>query len=329
MFHSDCGEEYIDTNCQKLFATEGIIWEPLPAYIHESNGIAERFNCTIITMARGMVMDFNLLKFLWAEAIVIVVYLKNRFFYISLKNTTLYQQFHGKKPVVKHLHLFGKKCYAHIHKEARSAYSKLDFRATDAIFVGYTSSNKIFRVYISSKRFIKEVRDFDFASWSSPTSGGGIEIELAGSALFETSLQLLLPATTKPFELDQGQEGSESSGTISPEIERCSTPRLFTISPAPPFTSSKNQSLHNHTQLSLHCTTQLSVPSQKKLNNMAQNFAKKPPTITYIDSYVNDNTQKNEEPWSPKNIYYTFNVTDNKEIPRTFQKTLTSPCAPK
>ena len=64
MFHNNHGREYIDTNCQKLFTTKGIIWELSPAYVHESNKIVEKFNCTITTMAKNMIMDLNLPKFL-------------------------------------------------------------------------------------------------------------------------------------------------------------------------------------------------------------------------------------------------------------------------
>ena len=177
-FRSDRGGEYIDGYAQDMMKKEGIIWEPSPAYLHESNGVAERFNRTIATMARSLIMSQGLPKYLWAEAIATAVYLKNRLPH-STVNMTPYEAFHGTRPSLKHLHLFGQRCYVHIPKEARAPTTKFEPRAMDAIFIGYTASSKIYRVYNPSKRSIKEVRDITFVLWTPPTSytSGGVQIE--------------------------------------------------------------------------------------------------------------------------------------------------------
>ena len=48
------GGEYIPNRLKTYLSSIGIIHDNSPAYSHESNGIAERFNQTITTMARTM-----------------------------------------------------------------------------------------------------------------------------------------------------------------------------------------------------------------------------------------------------------------------------------
>jgi hypothetical protein len=54
-----------------------------------------------------------------------------------------------------HLHPFSCKAYVHIPDEARPSGSKLQPRAIEGIFVGYTASSKIYLIYIPDKHIIK------------------------------------------------------------------------------------------------------------------------------------------------------------------------------
>jgi hypothetical protein len=66
-----------------------------------------------------------------------------------LYNTTL--------PPVHRLHPFGWKAYVHIPDKARPSGSKLQPRVLEGILVGYTSSTKIYCIYIPDKRTIKNI----------------------------------------------------------------------------------------------------------------------------------------------------------------------------
>ncbi len=44
----------------------------------EQNGVAERLNRTLVESARSMLLDANLSKSYWAEAISTAVYIRNR-----------------------------------------------------------------------------------------------------------------------------------------------------------------------------------------------------------------------------------------------------------
>jgi len=72
-FKSDHGGEYTNTEMLRFFHCSGIRHELTPPYSHESNSIPERYNRTIQTMMRAMLL--NLDKHLWAEACTTSVYL--------------------------------------------------------------------------------------------------------------------------------------------------------------------------------------------------------------------------------------------------------------
>ena len=150
---SDNGGEYIDNRVTQFLIENGVEHEFSPPYEHDSNGIAERFNRTIVTKARTMLLDFP--KFLWAESIATSVYLYNR----TPHRTNEYQtpiEILNKShiPEVTHLHPFGCKVYVHIPVESRPSGSKLQPKSIEGIFVGYTGSSKIFRVFIPSKGIV-------------------------------------------------------------------------------------------------------------------------------------------------------------------------------
>ncbi|KAI0991999.1 hypothetical protein K3495_g16187, partial [Podosphaera aphanis] len=160
-FFSDNGGEYIDARVQKYFTDNGIHHEKSPPYEHESNGTAERFNRTIVTKARAMLLDLPI--FLWAEAIATSVYLYNRIPHRTIDFRSPFELLHGASPPsITHLHAFGTMVYIHIPVETRPSGSKLQPRAIEGIFVGYTNSSNTFRIYVPSKRVVQITRQVTF-----------------------------------------------------------------------------------------------------------------------------------------------------------------------
>ena len=84
--------------------------------------------------ARSMLQGKGISNGLWAEAINIAIYLKNRSPTKCLGFKTPFEALFGFKPAVSHLRIFGSKTYAHIPKADRK---KLDPKALKCIFVGY------------------------------------------------------------------------------------------------------------------------------------------------------------------------------------------------
>lgn len=161
-FIADGGGKYISSALKVWFREQGIDNDPTPPYAHELNGVPERFNRTVVQIARCMVLSDDLLP-LWAEAIQTATFVKNITPHAADKlKRTPYECLLHKKPSIKHLHPFGIEAYVHIPKEARQPGSKLLHRAEQGIFVGYGRNTKTFRIYVPARHVIVESRDVTF-----------------------------------------------------------------------------------------------------------------------------------------------------------------------
>jgi hypothetical protein len=104
---------------------------------------------------------------LWSEAINTAVYIKNRIPHKAVKESAPYEVIHGSKPSIYHLQPFGRKCFAHIPEEKRPSSSKLLPRAVEGKFIGYSTSNRVFRIYISSQHRVIQTRQVRFSQLDS------------------------------------------------------------------------------------------------------------------------------------------------------------------
>src|SRR5258705_9832809 len=79
---------------------------------------------------------------------------------------TPFEAFHRKKPSISYLQPFGRKCFIHIPEERHLPGSKLMPRAEEGIFLGYTDTPSIYKVYIlaRSHTFIVSALDVKFES---------------------------------------------------------------------------------------------------------------------------------------------------------------------
>jgi hypothetical protein len=97
--------------------------------------------------------------FLWGEAAMNAIYVKNRIPHHVLKDMTLEDAFSSKKPNVENLRIFGCPVYSHIPKDKRN---KLEPSGKKGIFMGYRYSSKAYRIYILEKHMIEVSRDVTF-----------------------------------------------------------------------------------------------------------------------------------------------------------------------
>ena len=67
--------------------------------------------------------------------------------------------FTGKKPVVDHMRNCGTPVYIHVPKEKRA---KLEPSGKKDIFVGYSESSKVYRIYVLGQRYIEVSRGMIF-----------------------------------------------------------------------------------------------------------------------------------------------------------------------
>ncbi|UYV83987.1 hypothetical protein LAZ67_X000796 [Cordylochernes scorpioides] len=137
----------------------GIVHELTAPYTPEQNGIAERDNRTIVESARCLLHGRKMPLELWAEAVNTAVYLLNRCTTKVLGNSTPYEIWYKRKPSILHLKTFGCNAYVHIPKDNRK---KLDKKSIRTFFVGYTETNKNYRMWDPIARKIIISRDVIF-----------------------------------------------------------------------------------------------------------------------------------------------------------------------
>ena len=158
VLRTDNGGEYTSTVFQNYLKKEGIRHELTIPKTPEQNGVAERLNRTLVEMARSMLLDGKLKLKFWAEAVSTAVYLKNRTPSSALKITP-YEAWHGSKPKVDHLRVFGCDAFAHIPKDERS---KFNSKTRKCIMVGYGDVTKGYRLYDLTSEKVIHSRDVKF-----------------------------------------------------------------------------------------------------------------------------------------------------------------------
>ena len=139
ILRTDNGGEFTSDEFENYLKREGIKHELTIPKCPEQNGVAERFNRTLVEMVRSVLADSELPKSFWAEALATAVYLRNRCPTKSVEGKTPYEEIYGEKPKVGHLRVFGCATYALIPKDE---CQKLDAKARKCIFLGYSNNSK-------------------------------------------------------------------------------------------------------------------------------------------------------------------------------------------
>lgn len=157
---SDGGGEYISNEFETHLKSCGIRHEITVRYSAEQNGVAERYNRTVCEAARAMIIESRLPKFLWAEAIATAAYVRNRVpTRAHSEPTTPYELWHGSKPDISNLRVFGCLAYSHIPDQLRG---KLDDKAESMLHVGYSTRSKGYRLYDIKTKSVVVRRDVVF-----------------------------------------------------------------------------------------------------------------------------------------------------------------------
>ena len=150
-FHSDNGGEFDGEACQEILREYGVRFESTAPGNPHQNGIAERTFRTLFERVRALLYDSGLPETLWGEALMTVVYLKNRSPCKILKyEATPLEAWTGKKPSLNHLVRFGSIAYHH----DENPQGKLSPRSRKMIFVGYGTSSNHYRLWDPDKRQI-------------------------------------------------------------------------------------------------------------------------------------------------------------------------------
>jgi transposase InsO family protein len=93
---SDNGKEFDNTNIHGYCDEIGIKHEVSATYTPQRNGVVERKNRTLITLARTMIDEYNTPERLWAKAVNTACYASNMLFPHRLLEKTPYELLNGK-----------------------------------------------------------------------------------------------------------------------------------------------------------------------------------------------------------------------------------------
>ena len=96
-------------------------------------------------MTGTMLIASGLARNFWAEALNTSCYIINRCMIKPILNKTPYELFKGRKLNIMHLRIFGCKWY--VHNNGKDALGKFDPRSDEAIFLGYCSHSKAYKVF--------------------------------------------------------------------------------------------------------------------------------------------------------------------------------------
>ena len=130
----DNGRKYLSNEMNEYCINNGISYHlTIPRTPHQ-NGVAERIIRTITEKTRTLLIDANLSQEFWGEAVSTATFLINTIPSRALKyNKTPFELFHGKKPQLKYLTVFGSTVY--VHNKIKT--TKFKSKSWKGILVGY------------------------------------------------------------------------------------------------------------------------------------------------------------------------------------------------
>jgi transposase InsO family protein len=103
--------EFKNTQVEDFCDDFGIKHEFSSTYTSQQNGVVERKNKTLITLARAMLDDYGTSQRFWAEAINTVCHASNPVYLHHFLKKTPYELLIGSKPNISYFWVFSCKCY--------------------------------------------------------------------------------------------------------------------------------------------------------------------------------------------------------------------------
>jgi len=96
----------------------------------------------------------DLPKYFWADAVSTACYVLNKVLIRPILKKTPYELFRGRKPNISHLKVFGCKCF--ILNNGKDNLGKLDSKANEGIFLGYSLHGHVYRAYNKRIMLVEE-----------------------------------------------------------------------------------------------------------------------------------------------------------------------------
>lgn len=159
MFRSDNAKELTEGAMKILYKQHGIIHQTSCSDTPQQNGVVERKHRHLLETARALFLHSHVPDKFWGDSVVCAAYLINRMPLSSLNNLTPYTKLFHQPPSLNHLKIFGCLCYISTTKVHRS---KFDPQAQPGVFIGYSVTQKGYKVYNLVTHKIMVSRDVSF-----------------------------------------------------------------------------------------------------------------------------------------------------------------------
>jgi hypothetical protein len=137
-FRCDGGGEFLGS-FKKYLISQGTQYQQTTRDTPQQNGISERANRDIGEGVVTALAQSGLPDTFWGEAATAFVHITNRFPTARLGDKTPYEMWHGDKPDVSHLRVWGCKAYVHIQGDQRT---KTQPHTRECAFIGYPEDHK-------------------------------------------------------------------------------------------------------------------------------------------------------------------------------------------
>jgi len=153
IIRTDNGKEYMNNDFVAYLSSHGIIHQTTCPNTPSQNGVAERKNRHLLEVARSLMFQMNVPKYLWSEAVLTAAYLINRMPSRILDMKSPAELLLGQREFKVPPKIFGCVCFVRDH---RPSVGKLDPRAIKCVFVGYSSAQKGYKCWdpIGKKLFV-------------------------------------------------------------------------------------------------------------------------------------------------------------------------------
>jgi hypothetical protein len=217
IIRTDNGKEYVNNDFGAYLSEHGIIHQTTCPNTPPQNGVAERKNRHLLEVARSMMFQMNVPKYLWSEAVLTAAYLINHMPSRILGMKSPAELLLGQQDFKVPPKVFGCVCFVRDH---RPLVGKLDPQAVKCVFVGYSSTQKGYKCWdpVGKKLFISmDVTFWEFEPYytkpgdldpfleefSSVTEGDSREGENEGAA---AQKEVIVGSIPCPMDMSETQE---------------------------------------------------------------------------------------------------------------------------
>ncbi|CAL9019232.1 unnamed protein product [Prunus brigantina] len=150
------GDEFTSNEFGEFCKANGITRQLTIAYTPQQNGVSERKNRTVMNLVRCMLIEKQVPKAFWPEAVRWCVHVLNRCPTLVVQNRTPEEAWSGIKPTVEYFRVFG--CLAHVHVPDQKRI-KLDDKSIQCVLLGVSDDSKAYRLFdpVSKKIIVRDV----------------------------------------------------------------------------------------------------------------------------------------------------------------------------